>query len=59
MDREASQATVHGIAKNWTGLSDCHFISRWVLYQVERQGDKTGLPPEPQASSSQTEATGE
>ena len=25
MDREAWQATVHGVAKNWTRLSDQHF----------------------------------
>ena len=25
MDREAWWATVHGVAKNWTGLSDCRF----------------------------------
>ena len=23
MDREASHAAVHGVAKSWTGLSDC------------------------------------
>ena len=31
MDRRARQATVHGIAKSWTGLSDFHFMQNYNL----------------------------
>ena len=42
MDRGAWQATVHGVAKSWTQLSDFHFLSflqgRQILYRVIHQG---------------------
>ena len=34
MNREAWRATVHGVAKSWTRLSDYHFhfhLSHWIL----------------------------
>ena len=35
MDREAWQATIHGVAKSWTRLSDSHFP--WELGADEPQ----------------------
>ena len=32
MDIGAWQATVHGVAKSWTGLSDFHFQDSSVLF---------------------------
>ena len=37
MDSEAWQATVHGVAKSWTQLSDFHFHTR---YRSQRQRRK-------------------
>ena len=38
MDQEAWQATVHGVAKSWTRLSDFHFTSmRWHHLGVRAQ----------------------
>ena len=35
MDRGAWQATVHGVAKSWTQLSDCHFSWLFKLKFLE------------------------
>ena len=39
MDRGAWQATVHGVAKNWTQLSNFHFTLR-VNSKVAVKGEK-------------------
>ena len=41
LEREAWQATVHGVAKSRTGLSDFHFHFTWKLV------DELGQNPEP------------
>ena len=44
MDREAWWATVHGVIKSWTRLSNqTHTVSNTVLYTREKRND----PPPP------------
>ena len=45
MDREAWQATVHGVAKSWTQLSDFYFHFQGTCqshYQFLQDGDRGG-----------------
>ena len=50
MDREASQATVHGIPNSWTPLSDFHFqpIIKYFMgeffreYYLHPRGEERG-----------------
>ena len=42
MDRGAWWATVHGISKSWTQLSDCYQLEKGILYN--KKGDIYSLP---------------
>ena len=34
MDREAWRATIHGVAKSWTRLSDCTELNIWIRHHI-------------------------
>ena len=42
MDREAQQATVHLVAKNWTQLGDLHFHFSCVIQSTVSSFSQTG-----------------
>ena len=37
MDRGAWRATVHGVSKSWTWLSDQHWLTKWLSYKGQQQ----------------------
>ena len=37
MDRGAWWATVHGVSKSWTWLSDQHWLTKWLSYKGQQQ----------------------